>query len=338
MSENRQVVTKLILVITLFNSFILALIVGYNYQQSKTILQRELETNAQYLASSLINRVNVTLSSIGKITEGLARALESGNLSQDGMQELLRRTVENNNEIFGAGISFEPYAYDRKIELFAPYYHRAPNGGQFLQLETVYEGLPYRAWDWYQMPLLSEKNEWSEPYYDEGAGNALMTTCSVPFFRIEDGRRTIRGVVTTDIAMSDLATQLNSVRILKTGYAVLLSRNGVVMSHPQSGRIMNEVMFKNDSEMRAIGKRMAAQETGFEVYSDKAGARSWIYFAPIQQAGWTIVVVFPEQELITNINQLSIHMTIIGLLGIALITAAVFVITRKIVSGAEASV
>jgi sigma-B regulation protein RsbU (phosphoserine phosphatase) len=75
---------------------------------------------------------------------------------------------------------------------------------------------------------------------------------------------------------------------------------------------------------------MVRGETGFILYKSLVGVRSWMYYAPISSTGWTLAVVFPEEELLVNAKRLSMVMGGMGLAGILFLTAAVIYIARSI--------
>ena len=335
MPGKSSIAIKLVLVITLCSALIFAVTLGYNYYRSREILEKELESNARNLAMSLVNRVETELSSVTKVTEGVARSLETGRHTEKELLSLIRATVEKNPEIFGSGVAFEPYAFNAASRLYAPYYYREKGKIAFLRLENTYRYAPYLQWDWYQIPRELGRTEWSEPYFDEGGGNIPMATCSVPFYGGSGGTRRLKGVVTTDIALTSLTELVSSVKILKTGYAALLSRNGLVLAHPLKDAVMNETFFsiaegRKDPALRELGKRMVGGETGFVLYKSLVGVRSWMYYAPIRSTGWTLAVLFPEGELLENVGRLSMTMAAMGLAGILLLTAAVVYIARSI--------
>jgi sigma-B regulation protein RsbU (phosphoserine phosphatase) len=335
MLGKNSIVVKLVLVITLCSTLIFAVTLGYNYYRSRIILEQELENNARHLAMSLVYRVETELAAVAKVTEGVARSLETGGYGERELLTLVRTTVERNSEIFGSGVAFEPYAFSAASRLYAPYYYRENGKIAFSRLEDSYQYVPYLHWDWYQIPRELGKLEWSEPYFDEGAGNILMTTCSVPFYAGTGGARRLKGVVTADVSLDSLTELVSSVKILKTGYAALLSRNGMVLAHPLKDSVMNETFFsiaeaRNDPAMRELGKKMIAGETGFILYNSLVGERSWMYYAPIRSTGWTLAVVFPETELLENVKRLSMTMAAMGLAGILLLIAAVVSIASRI--------
>ena len=335
MPGRNSIVIKLVLVITLSCSLIFAVTLGYNFYRSRIILEKELEGNARNLAMSLVNRVETALTSVTKVTEGVARSLETGRYTETELQSLLKTTLENNPDIYGSGIAFEPFAFKASSRLYAPYYYREKGKITFSRLEDSYQFVPYLYWDWYQIPRELNRLEWSEPYFDEGAGNIPMSTCSVPFYSQSGGTKLLKGIVTADISLDSLTEIVSSVKILKTGYAALLSRNGMVLAHPLKDAIMNETFFsiaeaRNESSLRELGKKMVKGETGFILYKSLVGVRSWMYYAPIRSTGWTLAVVFPESELLENVTRLSITMALMGLAGILLLTLAVISIARSI--------
>lgn len=336
MPKKNSIVTKLVLVITLSSTLIFAVTLGYNYYQSRMILEHELENNAHNLVMSLVYRVETELTAVAKVAEGVARSLETSRHSEQELLTLLRETVEKNPEIYGSGIAFEPYAFSPESRLYAPYYYREKGKIAFNRLDKSYLHVPYLYWDWYQIPRELGKLEWSEPYFDEGAGNILMSTCSVPFYQETNGVKQIKGIVGMDVSLDALTELISSVKVLKTGYAALLSRNAMILAHPLKDAIMNETFFsiaeaRNNPSLRELGKKMIRGESGFILYDSLMGVRSWLYYAPIRSTGWTLAVVFPEAELLENVTRLSITMAVMGFFGLLLLILAVIHIANTLI-------
>ena len=60
---------------------------------------------------------------------------------------------------------------------------------------------------------------WSEPYFDEGGGNVVMTTYAVPFYRPgRGGQRRLAGIATADVSIDWLGRQVSSLRLYRNGY------------------------------------------------------------------------------------------------------------------------
>lgn len=335
MKADKSIVVRLILVISIWSGVIFMSVLGYNYYRSRAVLEKELEKNAANLALSLANRVETELVSVSKVAEGMARSLETSGYDESALHALLRETLVDNSGIYGCGAAFEPYAFRKDSNRYALYYFRKNGTVESVRLDRTYGSLPYYYWDWYQIPFELGRQEWSEPYFDEGGANQLMMTCSVPVFHGDGIARNVRGIVTADVSIDSLTKLVSSTKVLRTGYAALLSRHGVILAHPLKQTIMNETFFsiaeeRRDPGLRTIGKKMIRGESGFVFYRSILGVRSWMYYTPIRSTGWTLAVVFPETELMEEITNLTLVMTVIGFCGITLLCAAVFFISRSI--------
>ncbi|NTU98211.1 MAG: SpoIIE family protein phosphatase [Chlorobiaceae bacterium] len=337
MKANRSIVFRLILVISLWSGLIFIVVLGYNYHHSREVLEKELEKNAANLALSLANKVDAELVSVSKVTEGVAKALETADYDEKSLRLLLRETLEANPGIYGSCAAFEPHEFRKESVAYALYFFRRNGTTDAIRLDRSSGSLPYFYWDWYQIPFELGRKEWSEPYFDEGWGNQLMMTCSVPVFKGGKSAGQVRGIVTSDLSIESLTRLVSSTRILRTGYAALISRQGVILAHPLKQSIMNETFFsiaeeRRDPGLRKLGQKMIRGESGFVFYKSLVGVKSWMYYTPIRSTGWTLAVIFPEAELMENITNLTMVMTVIGFLGIAFLCIAVFFISKSITS------
>lgn len=338
----RTIGARLILVVTLSTSVIFAGMLGFNHLRSRALIEKEVASSAHYLAQASANRVEAVLSTTARVVEIMARQLESDQISdqasEQALRRMLQRTLENNPEIYGTAIAFEHDGPAGSARHYAPYAYREGAEIKTIQLEDAYD---YRTQDWYQIPRELGRAEWSEPYFDEGAGNTLMATYSVPFYAGsgkagETGQtRRLMGIVTADISLDWLAQTIGSIKVLDSGYAFLLSRNGAVVTHPVTDHIMNESIFSlaeaaNDTSLREVGRRMLRGESGFVPYRGVTGAPARLYYGPIPAAGWSLAIVFPENELFAGIRELTLTVAALGLLGILLIALVVVVIARSI--------
>jgi len=335
MQTRNSIVVRLVVITTGCIALLFAAALGYNYYSSRQMLERDLESNSRNLALSLVNRVESELSAVAAATAGIASAIEAGRYSEQELEALLRSVVEQNPGINGAGVAFEPFAFSSDRRLYAPFFYRAQDGIAFNDLGTAFAHEPYLLWDWYQIPRETGAPEWSEPYYREAAGNILTTTYSVPLHAEIDGVRTLRGIVSADISLDRLTKIVASVRILETGYAALLSRNAMILAHPLTAAIMNESFFsiaeaRNDPSLRELGRKMIRGESGFINYESLVGMQSWMYYTPVHSTGWTLAVLFPEGELLADIQHLSLRMVGIGAAGILVLIGVVIMIATSI--------
>jgi sigma-B regulation protein RsbU (phosphoserine phosphatase) len=193
----------------------------------------------------------------------------------------------------------------------------------------------YDVQDWYTLPRDLGHSIWTEPYFDEGAGNILMVTYAVP---IRPAGRTngFLGVATCDVSLEWLTKLLGSLRVGQNGYAFLISGSGKYIAHPRSDFIMNETVFSvaeasTNAALRQIARNMIQGVTGFgELVSFVTKSPSWFAYAPVPTTRWSVGLVFPKDELLAKVITLSRNLTGLGLTGFALLLIVALAIARSI--------
>ncbi len=172
MLKNKSILFKFIFLVSGSSALIFLFILGFNYHVSRKMILKNVEENAQNFTLRKVNQIESVLVAVEKISEQIAFFLESEKMGEKQIVDVLRVAVENNEELYGAGIGFEPYAFDAKRLYFGPYYFRDRETRK-LQFEWM-GSADYRYFylDWYQIPRELDRPYWSEPYFDD----ILMTT------------------------------------------------------------------------------------------------------------------------------------------------------------------
>ena len=307
----------------------------YGLLASEHAVFKSVEENARYLTSSTINDIERVLRGVEKLTLQNASRVERFAHRSEDVYEFITSTVSSNPEIFGSAIAFQPYAFDPKAYYFAPYCFHDRSG--LLKVMTLgSETYQYFTMDWYRLPKEHGRPLWSEPYYDKGGGNIIMSTFSVPFYQDVNGEKTFRGVVTADISLAWLRKIIASMKIYDTGYAFLLSKEGVYVTHPDEQFIMQENIFHlaeatGDNQLLKVGKDMVRGGEGFAHYKPlSTDKKSWIYYASVPSTGWSMGIVLPQTELYADLHRLAKQVFLIGLAGFLILVLVVIFIARTI--------
>ncbi len=332
--KNRSLATKLITLILSSTAIIFLAVFTYNYRASTQGMDNAAVENARNLTRATAYKIDIVLHGAEKIPRSLALTIAQHPLVRPELFQLMQATVADNPELFGVCVAFQPYAFDSKKYYFAPYASRQDGR---IKLEFLGgDSYRYFGMDWYQIPQELGRPTWSEPYYDEGGGNIIMSTFSVPFYRQTSGAKKFRGIVTCDISLMWLKDLVAGVKFYQTGYAFLISQNGVFVTHPEPRLIMRESIFsvaeaRGDPHLRDLGRRMIEGQEGFVPLADfVSGKKSRLYYAPLPSLGWTLGVIFPEDELFADARQLSAKLIVMALCGLVLLGIVIIYISRNI--------
>jgi sigma-B regulation protein RsbU (phosphoserine phosphatase) len=283
---------------------------------------------------AVASRVQDVLHAVEERTIVLAKAIASLDPDAEGLDRLLGRFISGNARIDGAAIAFEPGLHPGGAERQALYYHRMPDRPDELATADLAAD-DYRYWEqeWYAEPLRTGAPAWSEPYRDVGGGEVAMVTWSVPL-RGPDGA--IRGVVTSDLRLRWLDDLVGEVKPGRTELRLILSRARRIIAASDrveerpieaSQRVLDGVSAQVRARFQPIVDRMLAGESGFEAV-EVDGRRFRLTFRPIGHAGWSMALLYPEDELFREVGHLRAVQASLSLGGLLLLVVVVVLVSR----------
>ena len=137
---------------------------------TKENVQSRMEIANQHINSVLVGVEVAVANTIPEVEKTLSEP--------DEMYSVVRRLLELNPNIIGSTVAFEPDFYPQKGKQFSPYAYRGADS-TILTKQLGSDNYEYHYMDWYLIPKLLKSNCWSEPYYDQGGGEQMMTTYSI---------------------------------------------------------------------------------------------------------------------------------------------------------------
>lgn len=317
----------LITIPTLLIAMIIVSLLGYS--TSKHTLLEASNREMNYCLASVINNIEISLSNNRKVVEGLAVSIESvkERLTEEDYGKILTSFIATNDETFGGGIWFEPYAYDSSRQYFSPYCMRENGKVVYVDNYSLGEGVYYNEQDWYTGAMnIQESAVWSEPYYDDFAGISMVTS-SAPFY---DASGRLMGVATTDIDLTELQRMITSMDI-RGGRAFLISSDGTYIADEDNEKLLAKNITQEDSSFSSLGSQIISSKNGTGSYT-LDGQKNLVWYAEVPESGWIAVISVSEKAMMQDITTLGRNL-VIGCIVFAVIGSLLMInfIKKKIV-------
>ncbi|WP_123043306.1 methyl-accepting chemotaxis protein [Cohnella candidum] len=313
----RSIRTRIMLIVLPVVVAAMAALSAITYQNSKTLINREIESKMQQQLDATIQSIQTRLTAHAKIPETLARAVEASadHIEQEALIDMIMKFLSANADTFGVGVWFEPRQYKQYLEYFGPYAYRF-NGQVQYTLESSTKEYDYPSRQFYRIGRDTDRAVvWSDPYYDESSKSDVLTA-TAPFYHYD---KKFRGVVTANVDLESLQQAVASIRVGETGRAFLLDKQGDYIADRDGSKLL-KVNIAQDANrgLASLGQVILASPDGLGEYADEEG-KVRVYYAEVPLTGWKLALQIPERELYRPLRQLLIQ----SILAIALTLLAV---------------
>ena len=269
-------------------------IIQYIYSQRG--IKEEASLRAQSELQSATNKImDIVNQAEGSVSNSLWVAEWCLQVSPDSLVRVPQRVVEINPAVVGSTIALVP-GYNKKYPLYSPYATRNMETGQIETLSLATESYDYPSQEWFIKPLALGEGYWSEPYYDEGGGDMLMSTFSKP---VKDHDGKVAAILTADISLDWLTVLMENTKSYPNAYNTVTSRNGQLM------------LCTNPEAMQS------------------GNSDTLVFQALVERTGWTLAIIIPEEDLFAGVRKVGMVVKILQLLGIVLIVVILRLIAKS---------
>lgn len=248
----------------------------------------------------------------------------------DSLKLIPQLIVADNPVVVGSSVALVP-GYSKEYPLYAPYSIRNIETGEIRTLSLATEQYDYPSQEWFVKPIEEKKGYWSEPYFDEGGGDMLMTTYSMPVY---DKEGNLAAVVTADISLDWLTELVGKIKVYPNAFNTVISRNGQIMACPVESLVMqkNVKQFAAESSdsdaLRDVNNAMLSGASD-EMQLRYAGEEYRIYFSPVNRTGWSLSIVIPEKDMYANVKKVGLWVKILQIIGVLLIIIIIRIVARN---------
>jgi len=269
----------------------------------------ETEREMTILAEQYAGRFDGALREAAAIANTTADSITARpDITEAEIYAILENTLARYPFVYGSAMGFEPGTIDAPTRLYCPYVHREGDGLARLNLsEDVYDWRDGQEYTWFRAPRDTGRGVWTDPYFDEDAGNVLMVTYSAPFYR--DGM--FRGVATIDIEIARLNETIGRSIVGQNRFYVLTT-NGTFIYHSNPDAIGDNIFARSEragrEDIADLGHRITSGQSGTAILDAIAGVDSdsgpvWIFYAPIESTGWGFASLVSEDVALAGVRK-----------------------------------
>lgn len=318
--KQRSLSTKLSLWTVLFAGVIFIAAHTVFFNESRLAVQKSVIDNASRILDNTVLRVSGILAEVKTATNNTDWLITRHLDAPDSMFVYSRRILENNPDLNGCSISFEPFYFKSKGLYFSAYSLRHDG-----VIETTQEGndhYQYFSMDWYQLPKLLDRPCWTEPFSDYNPDDISSPEMIFSYCKpIKDNEGTYIGTISVDLSLEWLSNTISAVKPYPNSYTIMIGKGGTFFVHPDTTKlfyqsIFTQTMLEPDTAITNLGHAMQAGEEGFRELVI-GGVNSYVFYKPIEDTGWSVGLVCPAEDIFGGYYRLintMIGIAVIGLL------------------------
>lgn len=255
------------------------------------------------------------------------------------MYTYARRIVEANPYVSGCAIAFKP-DYFKGHQLYMAYVHHGdslkPETAAPLISESSFGNKPYTEQAWFTKPMSTGMATWLNPLADfDSTGIQPVTSFCMP---IAGRDKQPIGVISVNVSLSLLSGVMAAAKPSSNSYCALLDCDGSFIVHPVGEYLFNfsALNMPGESVHQAV-ETMMNGGSGYLPFNID-GRKFYLFYQPFElvdfpyrdvgDLGWSLGVVFSEEDIFGDYNRLFNYVLIIAVVGMVLLYLHIRLIIR----------
>ena len=324
-----SIAAKLALMIVAGVGAVFLAIVFYGYSTSREALKEEFQGRMENLGRAAESQFLQIPMVAEAVTRDLASMITLFEPTPEKMPEMMKELLASHSQVTGLYVGFSKQATNPLFRNFCPLVFRQGNSIQYKNLAGE---MDWTVQDWYQLPLQMGKPLWTEPFFADERAESMMISYGIPLY---DANWRYLASIGASLELHWLADIISTMEVGGHGYVFLVTSNGAFVSHPRRELLMRETLFtvaemENRPDLIPLGHRMIRGEKGVASLYDPLRGSLLVFFRPVGNIGWSLGIVFPEEEVLDDIINLRRVQTFLGLGGVFAMLLMVFFISNRI--------
>lgn len=286
---------------------------------SGRVVKESASKNAESSLNTYVKAIDALLAEVETMESFVSWQLGEHIDNADYLETVNEKLMQYSIMVSGVTIAFKKNFYTNKGEYFALRTVRdSKSGGITHKTLDKYADEP-----WFQRASTEGSKEWSEPYLTADAGQ--ITTYSTP---LKDSKGNIFAVLSVDLSLDGLNSRLSREHFYEGAYAVIMSKEGNILIHPDKDLVLKNVIdlarSKNDKHFEDFAMKMKAGESGIGLMN--SGQVASIY-GPVRN-GWSAALICPSKSIFGGALRFQLLILLIALVDLLVI----YLVTRTVIN------
>jgi len=288
-------------------SFLFVVYSLMHHIQYKNWVIQDAKKAVQSEADRIAVDINKNFLDISISLDAIAKDYEAGKLKDQEVVKKLEKFSKGNSNIIKSGVIFTPSAGEENTGYKPFFYERKDSKMQPLQVASSPD---YLNEPWY-IRSMAGKAGWEEPFFDEAARNGTVTFSTPIYKKDAAGKKASAGVLYINTSLDWLARKMESLKLEKNDFGIILSGKGTILYHPLSHIVLghstifdvlaaNKTNTGNHENQRQIMQKAVNGESGSGYITTRNGQSFWCFYRPIPSTGWSLVVNFMKEAVPIN--------------------------------------
>lgn len=283
----------------------LAALLAVVYVQMSNALSEKSEDLLRTTTERTLQETRAWMNGTLTMLEAQRDAVEYENMDVAAIQDYVKHTA-GQNDAYPAGLYIA-------LTDGALYHASFVPGPDFNALEK----------SWYQDGIAAQDFILGDVYFDEDSQSYVVGASGV--LKTKDGR--VRGVAAADVYLDSISQIVSGIQIEESGGIFLVdTRTDTIIGHrdPEiTGKKLNEL--SGGMYVYASGQ-LQSGKTGLSLHEN-----TYIQVAQVPGSDWTAVAYVSRSEVLSELHQLTLTMTAVAVLAVALLTLLVVIQVRRII-------
>lgn len=312
----------------------------YKYGAERQERQVILYTSA--LVEDLSDRLDAEFNEVEGRVSIMATLVEESLKNPQAVTALLTEMVDKDSLLMGGSVALVQgrEGFDRNFSRME--YIVKDNDGQLKQINLDRKDYAYETMPWFRNAVDKGTPCWSEPYFDRGAGEAVMTTYSFP---LKNRQGEIFGFLTADVPVTRMVSEIARMKPLDDSFGFIIDQSGRYLAHPDTSFVTHKTIYGrareiNCRQLAGIADDMTHQHKGASHFT--YGNKNLLaVYAPIESTDWSVCCVINYNSIVKELGSVTIITGLLLLIGMVILVMAIRMIvvysTKPLVKLTQAS-